>query len=287
MNIIRKPAWLKQDMYVTKALGNVRRILKNYSLHTVCEEAHCPNRNRCYASGQATFLIMGDVCTRNCRFCAISTGKPLPLDPDEPERLSDAARKLNLRYVVITSVTRDDISDGGASHFAKTIRQIRKKLPDAGIEVLTPDFLGDKDALDIVLFEKPDVFNHNVETVLRLYPSVRPQANYQRSLMVLRYAKDNSSSIIKSGFMLGLGETEDEVFSLLRDLKSAGVDVVTIGQYLQPSERHFPLKSYVSPKKFEQYSKYGEEELGFKRVFAGPMVRSSFIAEDIWKQINA
>ncbi len=227
---------------------------------------------------------MGNVCTRNCRFCAIANGKVTSLDADEPRRVADAAQKMNLKYVVVTSVTRDDIPDGGAAHFAETIRQIREKLPDAGIEVLTPDFLGNRDAIETVLSERPDVFNHNVETVPRLYPLARPQANYQRSLMILNYASKHSNSIIKSGFMVGLGETDDEIFSLLRDLKNTGVDVVTIGQYLQPSPEHLPVERFVHPKNFEKYAEFGESVLNFKRVFAGPLVRSSFMASDIWEK---
>ncbi len=284
MEIVRKPDWLKWKMSATSNLGDVRRVLKNLSLHTVCEEAHCPNRNLCYSNGQATFLIMGDVCSRNCRFCAISNGDVAPLDASEPHRVADAAEKMKLKYIVITSVTRDDLSDGGAAHFAETIRQIRQKLPNSGIEVLTPDFIGDRDAIETVLAQKPDVFNHNVETVPRLYPLARPQANYQRSLMVLNFAGQNSDCIIKSGFMVGLGETDDEIFMLLHDLKDADVNIITIGQYLQPSPQHLPVHRFVRPEKFDEYAEYGENVLGFDKVFAGPLVRSSFMAEDIWKK---
>ena len=285
MKVKRKPAWLRQHLVATAELGGVRRTLEELGLHTVCTEAKCPNRNRCFASGQATFLIMGDVCTRNCRFCAIKSGKPEPLDPTEPQRVAQAARKLNLRYVVVTSVTRDDLPDGGAEHFAETIRAIRREVPTARVEVLTPDFGGDKDALDVVFAAGPDVFNHNVETVPRLYPAVRPQADYRRSLEVLSYAK-KQGMLTKSGFMVGLGETKDEVFALLKDLRNAGVDIITIGQYLQPSPGHIAVDRFVPPAEFEEYSRFGEEELGFAKVFAGPLVRSSFMAQDIWEKIG-
>ncbi|MCD6532366.1 lipoyl synthase [bacterium] len=285
MKIKRKPQWLRQHLVATAELGGVRRTLEKLGLYTVCTEAKCPNRNRCFASGQATFLIMGDACTRNCRFCAIKSGKPEPLDPTEPQRVAQAARELNLRYVVVTSVTRDDLPDGGAEHFAETIRAIRREVPTARVEVLTPDFGGDKDALDVVFAAAPDVFNHNVETVPRLYPQVRPQADYRRSLEVLSYAK-KQGMLTKSGFMVGLGETKDEVFALLKDLRDAGVDIITIGQYLQPSPGHIAVDRFVPPAEFEEYSRFGEEELGFAKVFAGPLVRSSFMAQDIWEKIG-
>ena len=203
---------------------------------------------------------------------------------DEPKRVAKAAKQMNLSYVVVTSVTRDDIPDGGAKIFAMTIDEIRRQLPEAGIEVLTPDFMGNIGALDMVLSRRPDVFNHNVETVPRLYPVARPQADYARSLNVLSYAAKNYDSVVKSGFMVGLGETDDEIYELMRDLRNAGVQVVTIGQYLQPSPKHLPIERFVTPEKFAEYAEYGEKELGFIRVFSGPLVRSSFMAQEIWRK---
>ena len=284
MDIKHKPDWFKRKFSATVDLGNVRKILDELKLHTVCTEAKCPNRNRCFSSGQATFLIMGDVCTRNCRFCAIAHGKCKPLDSDEPRRVAEAVEKLNLKYAVITSVTRDDLPDGGAKHFARTILEIRRIMPNTGIEVLTPDFLGDKKSLDIVMEARPNVFNHNVETIPRLYPLARPQANFRRSLDVLRYVSQNSDAIVKSGFMVGLGESKQEIFHLLEILRENNVDVVTIGQYLQPTPSHLPIDRFVHPDEFEEYSDYGENKLGFKKVFSAPLVRSSFIAQEIWQE---
>ncbi|MCD6594927.1 lipoyl synthase [bacterium] len=282
MDIKHKPYWFHRKLDATYELGNVRKVLSELELHTVCTEAKCPNRNKCFSSGQATFLIMGDVCTRNCRFCAIAHGKCEPLDSDEPERVADAVKKLNLKYVVITSVTRDDLPDGGAEHFAKTIVEIRRIMRDSGIEILTPDFLANKESLDIVLEANPDVFNHNIETIPRLYSIARPQADFQRSLGVLKYASKNFKSVVKSGFMVGLGENKKEVFDLLETLRETGADVVTIGQYLQPTLAHLPIDRFVHPDEFDEYSEYGENKLGFKRVFSGPFVRSSFMAQEIW-----
>ena len=284
MDIKHKPDWFKRKFSATVDLGNVRKILGELKLHTVCTEAKCPNRNRCFSSGQATFLIMGDICTRNCRFCAIAHGKCKPLDSDEPRRVAEAVEKLNLKYAVITSVTRDDLPDGGAKHFARTILEIRRIMPNTGIEVLTPDFLGDKKSLDIVMEARPNVFNHNVETIPRLYPLARPQADFKRSLDVLRYVSQNSDAIVKSGFMVGLGESKKEVFNLLEILRENNVDVVTIGQYLQPTPSHLPVDRFVHPDEFEEYSDYGEKKLGFKKVFSAPLVRSSFIAQEIWQE---
>jgi len=284
MDIKRKPDWFRKKFAGTSELGLVIRTLDDLNLHTVCEEAKCPNRNECYAAGQATFLIMGDVCSRNCNFCAIAHGKPQPLDPDEPSRIAQAAKKMALSYIVITSVTRDDLPDYGAGHFAGTIGAIKALLPESGVEALTPDFLGNHKALEKVFCEKPDVFNHNVETIPELYSKVRPQADYHRSLDVLRYAARESDSIIKSGFMVGLGETKERVFDLLKELSNASIDVVTIGQYLQPSPAHLPIDRFVHPDEFAEYADFGERELGFKKVFSGPLVRSSFMAKEIWKK---
>jgi len=253
------------------------------SLHTVCEEARCPNLGECFSSGTATILILGKICTRNCGFCAVERGIPVSLDESEPERVAEALSRMHLGYVVITSVTRDDLPDGGASVFARTIRAVRSLDPKIKIEVLIPDFKGDEASLASVLKESPDVLNHNVETVPRLYPLVRPQADYRRSLDLLQRVKEfNSQTATKSGFMLGLGERREEVLELLRDLRKAECDFLTIGQYLQPRPDRLPVIEYVPPEKFEEYKKIGEG-MGFKSVASGPFVRSSFHAEQMFE----
>jgi lipoyl synthase len=277
----RLPEWLRKPQRNVEADHNLKKMLRTRGLHTVCEEARCPNRNDCFARGAATFMILGDVCSRSCGFCSVKTGRGLPMESlvNEPEQVAEAAAQLNLRYVVITSVNRDELVDGGARHFARTIQAVRQRLPQAKIEVLTPDFKGNASAVQTVLDAKPDTFNHNVETVPRLYLRVRPQADYQQSLDVLRAAKDYSPEVLtKSGFMVGLGETHDEVKRLLEDLRAHNVDVVTIGQYLQPTRNHLPVEQYVHPDVFDEYREFGER-LGFRAVFSGPLVRSSFMAE--------
>jgi lipoic acid synthetase len=256
---------------------------RRLSLHTVCESARCPNLHECFHRGAATFMILGNLCTRGCGFCSVPKGAPhkqaFALDPDEPANVARMAASMNLRYVVITSVNRDDLADGGSHHFAATVRAVRQALPAARIEVLTPDFCGDLAAVARVLDARPDVFNHNMETVARLYRRVRPQANYRQSLDVLRFAKSyNAETLTKSGLMAGLGEASDEVEELLRDLRSAGVDVATIGQYLQPTRRNLPVAAYIAPAQFDAYRDYGLS-LGFKMVFSGPLVRSSYMAD--------
>jgi lipoyl synthase len=276
------PAWMKKGIsYVDD--GDVARILQEQNLNTVCREAACPNRGECYKHGTATFLILGRICTRRCSFCDISKGTPAPLDPDEPQRLALAAKKLGLRFVVVTSVTRDDISDGGASVFAEVIRNLHEQ-GITGIEVLTPDFLGDLSALDKVLAAVPSVFNHNVETVPRLYPAIRPIADYERSLAVLAHAASRELAA-KSGIMVGLGERPDEVIAVLHDLKWAGVGAVTIGQYLAPSSRHAPVKEFISPARFEWYAEQARE-IGLIPA-CGPFVRSSYKAEEIFRELSA
>jgi lipoic acid synthetase len=253
-------------------------LLRGHGLHTVCEDARCPNKGECFERGTATFLILGDVCTRDCRFCAVAGGRPGPLDPAEPEEVAAAAAALGLRHVVVTSVTRDDLPDGGAGHFAATIRALRRRLPEgATVEVLVPDFLGSHDALDAVLAERPDVFNHNVETVPRLYPRVRPQADYGRSLDVLGYAA-RVGGVVKSGAMVGLGESGEEVRQVMKDLQAVGVRMLTLGQYLRPSPRHLPVVEYVPPAVFAEYRAAGERA-GLV-VEAAPFVRSSYRAEE-------
>jgi lipoyl synthase len=277
----RLPEWLRKPQRNVEADHDLKKMLRTRGLHTVCEEARCPNRNDCFARGAATFMILGDVCSRSCGFCSVKTGRGLPMESlsDEPEQVADAAAQLKLRYVVITSVNRDELDDGGASHFARTIHAVRRRLPDSKIEVLTPDFKGDHEALRIVLDANPDTFNHNVESVPRLYGRVRPQADYQQSLDVLRGARRYSQRVLtKSGFMVGLGETRDEVRRLLDDLRAHDVDVATIGQYLQPTRAHLPVEEYVHPDVFAEYKEYGER-LGLRAVFSGPLVRSSFMAE--------
>jgi lipoic acid synthetase len=278
---LRKPDWLKIRLESGKNLSSVKAVLSRLSLNTVCSAANCPNKMECFNRGTATFLIMGDVCTRRCRFCNIDAGKPSPLDPQEPGRIADAAEELGLKHVVITSVTRDDLADGGAGHYAKTVAAVRERTPGVRIEVLIPDFQGDETALRTVLHAGPDILNHNVETVPRLYRDVRPQAEYTRSIELLRRSSTYAPQIItKSGIMAGLGETEDEVLSVLQDLQDAGCAMLTIGQYLPPSSRHYPVQEYVEPARFAAYRKaaYG---LGFKAVASAPLVRSSYHAEEL------
>lgn len=271
-----KPTWLRTRISTEHHASNVNTIVSKHGLHTVCQSAHCPNIGECWKCGTATFMINGDICTRNCTFCAVSCGHPQPLDPDEPKRLADAAAAMNLRYVVVTSVTRDDLPDGGASAFAQTILELRKQIPNVAIEVLIPDFHGNLGALHTVFEARPDILNHNIETVPRLYPTVRPQAEYQRSLKVLQAASGYGLTT-KSGFMLGLGESGNEVEETLLDLKTYGCNIVTIGQYLRPSPNHHPLVRYATPDEFDHWRLYGEN-LGLSTVESGPLVRSSYHA---------
>jgi lipoic acid synthetase len=279
---LRKPPWLKKRIPPFRDLQKVKSILDGADLHTVCEEARCPNLGECFSGGMSTFLILGRVCTRDCGFCAVGHGIPVSPDETEPEKVAQAVQKMDLRYVVITSVTRDDLSDGGASLFAKTIRAIRASDPTIKIEVLIPDFKGDSSSLEIVLKQSPDVLNHNVETIPRLYPQVRPQANYKRSIDLLRRSKGDYPRIFtKSGFMLGLGETEQEVLELLGDLREGGCDFLTIGQYLQPRPDRLPVVRFIPPEEFEEFKRIGEK-MGFKAVASGPFVRSSFHAFEMF-----
>ena len=281
--MLRKPPWLKKRIPSFQDLQKVKSILDETDLHTVCEEARCPNLGECFAGGTSTFLILGKICTRDCGFCAVGHGVPVQPDEAEPEKVAQAVKKMGLQYVVITSVTRDDLSDGGASLFAKTIQTIRALDSKTKVEVLIPDFQGDLNSLKTVLKEGPDVLNHNIETVSRLYPEVRPQADYQRSLYLLKTSKESHPNVLtKSGFMLGLGENREEVLELLRDLRDAGCDLLTIGQYLQPRQDRLPVVRFVPPKEFEEYKTIGEE-IGFKTVSSGPFVRSSFHAFEMFK----
>lgn len=278
---MRLPEWIK-----TKASGlhSTKTLLRNHGLSTVCEEARCPNKGHCFSKPTATFMILGDHCTRDCGFCSVKSGNPSFVDAEESERVAEAAHEMGLRYVVITSVTRDDLPDGGALQFAKTIGAVKNKLPDAKVEVLTPDFRGDVNSLKTVLDSRPDVFNHNMETVKRLYYKVRPQADYECSINVLRDAKKIAPDIkTKSGLMLGLGETVDEVVELLRDLRGIGCDFLTMGQYLRPSKKNLPVVEYIRPEIFEELKKTALE-LGFEFVASGPLVRSSMNAEDMYRR---
>jgi len=277
----RLPAWARQSRTDFESLNRVKRGLRLLNLHTVCESARCPNIHECFHRGAATFLILGERCTRGCGFCSVPKGNPAPLDPTEPANVARMAAEMELRYVVITSVNRDDLLDGGSRHFAATVREVRRALLQARVEVLTPDFCGDHDAVARVLDAGPHVFNHNVETAPRLYRRVRPQADYRQSLEVLAFARRYAEgALTKSGFMLGLGETEEEVRALLRDLRAAGVDVATIGQYLQPTRRNLPVAAFIEPRQFEAYRDYGLA-LGFRMVFSGPLVRSSYMADAV------
>jgi lipoic acid synthetase len=288
----RFPPWLRKRIPARGDAAEVGRLLRELGLATVCSGAHCPNLPECYARGTATFLILGDVCTRSCRFCAIRKGAAAPLREDEPEAVAEAAARLGLRHVVITSVTRDDLADGGAEHFARTIRAVRGRLPQAAVEVLTPDFQGRTEAIDTVLAARPDIFNHNVETVPRLYPTVRPEADYRRSLDVLAHAKQASGVpsgrlrlFTKSGLMVGLGETAEEVRACMRDLRAAGCDILTVGQYLAPSSSHAPVVRFVEPVEFASWEAEARA-LGFAAVAAGPFVRSSYQAERVFLNRN-
>ncbi len=284
--LIRKksvfPKWLRKPILLNGKRREVEKYLRQGNLHTVCEEAKCPNRNECFASGTATFLIMGDLCTRNCLFCNIKHGTPLPLDPDEPDRLLDAVKKMGLSYVVITTVTRDDLEDGGADHIAKTISILKRNINGIKVEVLVPDFNGNMTSVLTVLSSMPDVVNHNIETVPSIFPQIRPEADYTVSLQLLRYAAENSNgACIKSGFMVGLGETENEVISLMEDLRKSHVSILTVGQYLQPTNNQVEVKEVITPIQFDRYKKIGSE-LGFSRVFSGPFVRSSYRAAEVF-----
>ena len=277
----RLPEWLRRNVPSLEKTREVRSILKTYSLNTVCENAACPNQGECFTRKTATFLIMGRVCTRLCKFCNITKGEPLPLDTDEPLRIANAVKDLNLKHVVVTSVTRDDIKDKGAEHFARTIIETRAVNPNVTIEVLTPDFMGDVNNLQVVLNANPDIFNHNLETVPRLYQSVRIGADYERSLHILNMSKKIAPHIItKSGLILGFGETRKEIIEVLKDLNASQCDIITIGQYMQPSLKHIPVTRYLLPGEFDQIRDEAYE-IGFKHVFSAPLVRSSYMADSV------
>ena len=277
----RIPEWLRLKLPTTDSFSQTRNLLDGLRLHTVCESAKCPNHWECWSKGTATFMIAGDRCTRACGFCAVTTAKPLALEVDEPQRVAEATRRLNLKHVVITAVARDDLADGGAEHFGQTIEAVRALNPGIIIEVLVPDFLDQDDSIDAVLAARPHIYNHNLETVRRLTPLVRSRATYDRSLSVLRRVKAKRGEDIytKSGIMLGLGETEDELMTSLQDLRDAQCDILTLGQYLQPTLKHLPVVEFIAPSKFDEYGEQARK-LGFVHVASGPMVRSSYHADD-------
>jgi len=284
---IRKPDWLKQRLPSGPDFEKVKGMIHKDRLHTVCQEAGCPNIWECFSQHTATFLILGSRCTRNCRFCAVTEGPLEPPDPQEPARVARVARQMGLRYVVVTSVTRDDLPDGGSGIFAETIEKIRQQIPDVCVEVLIPDFQGSNKALETVLNARPDVLNHNIETVPRLYPEVRPQADYRRSLDLIQRAHEYDANLItKSGLMLGLGEDRAEISRTLEDMLKAGCRMLTLGQYLQPTKDHLPVRRYIPPQEFEEWRKTALQ-IGFAQVASGPFVRSSYHAGELFQEVKA
>ena len=285
--IQRKPSWIRAKLINSKIYSDTKKIVKSNNLHTVCEEAGCPNISECWSKKHATFMIMGDTCTRACAFCNVKTGIPNPLDQNEPSRVAKATKDLSLSHVVITSVDRDDLPDGGAEHFVKTITEIRKKNPKTTIEILTPDFLRKGDVYKKVVDAKPDVFNHNIETVPSNYTKVRPGSRYFQSINLLKEVKNHNNKIFtKSGLMLGLGERNEELFQVMDDLRCASVDFLTLGQYLQPTEKHFPIKKFIPPEDFEKFKKIAYSK-GFLQVSSSPMTRSSYHAGDDFSKLKA
>lgn len=286
MTYIRKPEWLKIKLQGGMNSGNVGSILKKYGLNTVCNEAGCPNKGECFNRGTATFMILGKNCTRNCRFCKVTKAAPEEVNPMEPRNIAGAVKEMNLKHTVITSVTRDDLLDGGAGHFANTVLEIKKLCPSVTTEVLIPDFKGNYEALREVVDAKPDIINHNVETVPELYKAVRPMAVFERSLELLRRVKEMDSSIFtKSGFMVGLGEKEEQVVELLKALRNVDCDIITIGQYLQPSKAHYNVVEYIHPDQFKKYEDIAKD-MGFKYAASGPLIRSSYHAEDEFNNLT-
>jgi len=281
---VRLPEWARKGDPLAAEARPLRVLLRRQALNTVCEEARCPNLGECFARGTATFMLLGDRCTRRCGYCSIDTARPAPPDAGEPQRVAETAASLGLRYVVLTSVARDDLSDGGAGQFAATLRAIRARLPEAGVEVLTPDFEGRTESLQSVLGAAPDVFNHNIETVPRLFRAVRPQGDYERSLSLLERAKRmRQGQVTKSGLMIGLGEADDEIESVLADLRSVSVDIVTLGQYLRPTREHVPVARYLTPEGFEKLGRLARD-MGFPTVYSGVFVRSSFNAHEVFER---
>ena len=282
--VLRKPEWLKIRLHRTAAYAEVRHIVESHALHTICSSGMCPNKAECWSRRTATFMILGDICTRGCRFCATRTGRPLPPDPGEPAEIAESVRLLGLRYVVVTSVTRDDLPDGGAAHWAECGRAIRKQNPDAAIELLIPDLDARPDLLDTVLASKPDIVGHNIETVERLTPQLRARAKYRTSLATLRHIAERGA-VAKSGIMVGLGESDDEVLQTLHDLRDAGVRIVTLGQYLRPTLEHYPVAAYITPEKFEWY-RLQALDMGFDYCASAPMVRSSYLADEALRSVK-
>ena len=281
----RLPSWVKKRLPEGEVYFKTRRLLRELHLFTVCEEARCPNVGECWGKGTATFMIMGEICTRKCRFCAVAHGNPSPLDPDEPYRVAEAARRMGLSYVVITSVTRDDLPDGGAKHFSKTIKAIRDTIPEAGIEVLIPDFGGKEENLRVILESPPSVLNHNIETVKELYKKIgRPQSFYSRSLKVLKFYSEHGL-IVKSGMMVGLGESKEQILVAMEDLLEAGVKILTIGQYLQPTKNNLSVEKYYLPDEFNELKEIALAK-GFSGVESGPLVRSSYKAEELYREVS-
>ncbi len=278
MNIKRKPEWLRISRKAVDSYSVVNSLVKGNCLHTICQSGKCPNQAECWSRGTATFMLMGDICTRGCKFCATTTGRPLPLDPLEPEHLADSVQLMGLKHVVLTSVTRDDLPDQGAQHWADCINAIRKRTPHVTIEILTSDFWSKEELVRIVASAKPDIFSHNIETIKRLTPLVRTKATYQGSLQTLRIIHD-LGFITKTGFMLGLSETEEEILQTMDDLRAVGVEILTLGQYLQPSSKHYPVADYIHPDKFAEYKRIALRK-GFSHVVSGPLVRSSYHAEE-------
>ncbi len=285
--IKKKPDWLRVKAPTSEEYQNLRKMMRNMHLTTVCEEAACPNMGQCWQQKHASFMIMGDICTRACSFCNVATGKPEALDKYEPLRVAEAVKKMGLKHVVVTSVDRDDLDDGGADHFVKTIQMINEKSPETTVEILTPDFKGTPESVDIVADAKPDVFNHNLETVPRLYPTIRPGARYFTSLMLLHRVKQLDPNIFtKSGIMVGLGETKEEVMQVMDDMRAADVDFITIGQYLQPSVKHAEVKDFVTPEQFDEYARIARAK-GFLMVSSSPLTRSSHHADKDFLELRA
>lgn len=284
MNVRRHPDWLKVKIAGGREFVDMKKLLRKSKLHTICEEAKCPNIAECFNNGTAVFLILGDVCTRNCAYCNVKHGKPLSLNPCEPQDVANSVKNLDLKYVVITSVTRDDLSDGGASVFNETVKNIKKLNPDSGIEVLIPDFMGEINSLKTVIDSDPLVVNHNIEVVKELFPLIRPEGDYNRSIKVLKNIKKLNPKIkSKSGFMIGLGEENSQIFDTISDLKKVDVDFLTIGQYLQPSKDHVEIKKYYTPKEFDEFKKTAVD-MGFEHVESGPLVRSSYHAKKAFEK---
>lgn len=283
-DVLKKPDWLKIRLHRTASYAEVQHIVTEHSLHTICSSGMCPNKAECWSRRTATFMILGDICTRGCRFCATKTGHPLPPDAFEPMQVAESVRLMGLRYVVVTSVTRDDLPDGGAAHWAETVRTIRSQNPDTAIELLIPDLDAQPDLLDVVVASQPDIIGHNIETIERLTPVVRSRAKYRTSLKTLHYLS-KQGVVTKSGLMIGLGETDDEVLQTLHDLRDADVKIVTLGQYLRPTLEHYPVAAYITPEKFEWY-RLQALEIGFSYCASAPMVRSSYLADEALKSVR-